>query len=89
MKINFDKLKNALKFPIVKKNKKSGFGKTSSIAYSKNNRSYIAGNLASDTNLLDITSEQAVLVLAIQSNDFQINKIITLVEEKNHQQVYI
>ena len=87
MKIDFDKLEDALRFAVVKKNKKSGFGKTSSIAYSKNNRNYTAGNLASDTNLLDITSEQAALVLAVLNNDFQINKIITLVEEKNHQQV--
>jgi len=87
MKIDFDKLKDVLRFAVVKKNKKSGFGKTSSVAYSKSNRNYTAGNLASDTNLLDITSEQAVLVLAVQNNDFQINKIITLVEGKNHQQV--
>jgi len=42
MKIDFDKLKDALRLAVVKKNKKSGFGKTSSIAYSKSNRNYTA-----------------------------------------------
>jgi len=87
MKIETNKLKKGLKFAVVKKNKKSGFGKTSTTAYSQSGKKYLAGNLASDTNLLDITSEQASLVLSIQNNDFKVNKVITMVEEVNPQQV--
>jgi len=87
MRINLAKLKKGLNFAVVKKNKKSGFGKTSTIAYSQGKKEYLAGNLASDTNLLDITSEQSSLVLAVQNNDFRIDKVITLVEEINPQQV--
>lgn len=87
MRINLAKLKKGLNFAVVKKNQKSGFGKTSTIAYSQGKREYLAGNLASDTNLLDITSEQSSLVLAVQNNDFKIDKVITLVEEINPQQV--
>lgn len=86
MKIDFDKLNNGLKLSIVKKKQKTGSFRTASIGYSQSGQSYLAGNISSDTNMHDITSEQAVLVLAVQNNDFQIDRLVTLVENPNPQQ---
>lgn len=87
MKINFDKLNNGLKLSIVKKKQKIGSQRTASMGYSRSGQNYLAGNISSDTNMHDITSEQAVLVLAVQNNDFQIDSVVTLVESPNPQQI--
>jgi len=88
MVIELDKLNKGLKFSIIKKKrKKSEQVKTASIAYSRTGQEYLAANIFSDSNLLSVSSEQVVLVLAVHHNDFQVNEIVTLVEEPNPQQL--
>lgn len=82
MDFEFNKLKKGLDLAVVKNKTKNGY-QTSSIAYSFSGKSYIAGNIASDTHLLDITSEQAALCLAIHNNDFKINRIVTMAKDCN------
>lgn len=41
---------------------------------------YIAGKVESDTNLLDISSEHAALLKAVQRQDFSISEVVTLTD---------
>jgi len=50
---------------------------TSSIAYSPNG-SYAAGSMASDTNSLNISSEQAALILSSLNTDYGVHTVVTL-----------
>lgn len=70
-------LRSALELCVLKA---KDMNRISSIAISKSGRHYVAGRIASDTKLLDISSEQAALALSAQSNDFKVYKIITLME---------
>lgn len=72
-----DMLQSALELCVLKA---KDINRISSIAISKSGKHYIAGRIASDTKLLDISSEQAVLTLSAQSNDFEVYKIVTLME---------
>lgn len=78
----FEILKNKLALSIDNK-RKDGYGKSVSIAISSSGHTYIAGNITSDTNLLDISSEQTALLLSIQSSDFGVQEIVTLVERSD------
>lgn len=56
---------------------------TVSISYSDDS-SYLAGSIASDTNSLNVSSEQASLILSILNKDYKVKKIVTLTNsEKN------
>jgi hypothetical protein len=61
----------ALAFPlsILKRKRKAGEGNSVSIAISKSGERYIGGKVESDTNLLDISSEQTALLYAAQAKD--------------------
>src|SRR4051812_14472602 len=69
-----DTLKKTLSLCIEKK---EGEG-TSSIAYGKNTF-YASGSLASDTNSLNVTSEQAALIISSLNKDYTIHTVVTLV----------
>ncbi len=85
MENDLKRLQNGLKLSIVKK--KGEQSRTSSIAYSRTGKKYLSANITSDTNLLYISSEQAALVLAVHNNDFEVNRVVTMAEELNPQQV--
>lgn len=74
---DFEYLKSALDLCVLKS---KDVNRISSIAYSHSGQHYIAGKIASDTKLLDIASEQGVLALCAQQNDFGVYKIVTLME---------
>lgn len=82
MNFELEHLKKTLDLSIIKGGKDN---RTSSIVYSKNGESYCGAYISSDTNLLSISSEQVALMRAIQNNNFEIEKVVTLVEksEKN------
>lgn len=67
---------------MVKKSRQDGFGNTITAAISKSGALYIGGKIESDTNLLDITSEQSAIVKAVQNKDYAIRHIVTLSELK-------
>ena len=70
-----DILKNALSLSVEKDLTEA----TASIAYSLS-KAYIASSIASDTNFLSISSEQASLALSVLQNDYTVNSVVTLVE---------
>ena len=70
-----DILKKALAISIEKDSTEA----TASIAYSPYS-AYIAPSIASDTNFLSISSEQASLSLSVLQNDYAVNSIVTLVD---------
>lgn len=82
--IELDELKNALEFSILRKDHNK---RTASIAYSLSGNTYKAGAVESDTKLLNISPEQLVLAFASESNDFKINKIVTLVEKPSEKEL--
>lgn len=75
-----DVLQSALALCILKT---KDINRISSVAISKSGKYYAAGKIASDTKLLDISSEQAALSLSVQHNDFGVYKVITLIENPN------
>lgn len=75
---DFEHLTSALDLCVLKSKDTQ---RVSSIAYSRSGLCYIAGKIASDTKLLDVTSEQGALALSIQHNDFGVYKVVTLVED--------
>ena len=85
MENELERLKIGLELSLSKKTRKDGNKVSSSIAYSESDRSYLAGSLASDTNLLDFSSEQAALIVASHNNDFKINQVVTLFIDETHQ----
>ena len=70
-----DILKKALSISIEKDSTEA----TASIAYSPYS-AYIAPSIASDTNFLSISSEQASLSLSVLQNDYAVNSIVTLAD---------
>lgn len=76
--IELEELKNTLRLSILRKDHSK---RTASMAYSLSGNKYKAGVVESDTKLLNISSEQLTLAFAAQSNDYKINKIVTLVED--------
>ena len=72
---NLDKLKEYLNKSVVKKGRK-----TASVAKSESGASYFGAYVSSDTNLLDISSEQVALMRSVQNNDFGIRNIVTITE---------
>lgn len=77
MENEIKRLKRGLPLSIVKKDSDK---RTSSIAYSRSGQSYLGSYIGSDTHLLDIPSEQVALLLSVQSNDFGVEKIVTMIE---------
>ncbi|MFA6551874.1 MAG: ASCH domain-containing protein [Candidatus Paceibacterota bacterium] len=73
-----DKLKETLKLSIVSKLDNP---RSASIAYSKSGQIYAAGSVDSDTHLLNISSEQAVLALSASANDYEVYKIESVYEK--------
>jgi len=59
----------------------NGWPNSSSVAVTGSS-AYFSGYFESQTHLLDISSEQGAIVLAVSSKDPKIEKIITLVEKK-------
>ncbi|MGI9027474.1 MAG: hypothetical protein ACR2FM_01360 [Candidatus Saccharimonadales bacterium] len=54
--------------------------RTATTAYSVSGKHYLAGYVESDTHLLYTSSEQVALMLATQSSDYQINRLVTIQE---------
>ena len=75
-------LRASLAFSVIKKSRKHADPNSVSCAISRSGQYYIGGKIESDTNLLDISSEQAALLKAVQQNDFDIWKVITLVDDE-------
>ena len=63
--------------------KRPSTSRSSSMAISKSDREYFASNVNTETHLLDTTSEQNALVLAVLNQDYRIHKIVTLLEDPN------
>ena len=59
----------------------NGWANSSSVAVTQGS-AYFSGYFESQTHLLDISSEQGAIVLAVSNKDPKIEKIITLVEKK-------
>ncbi|MFW6286192.1 MAG: hypothetical protein ACOC16_03655 [Nanoarchaeota archaeon] len=74
----FNKLKLSLKKSWLKKNDTSF--NSSSVAITQNSNYYYSGILESKTHLLDISSEQSSLVLAVSNKDPKVKEIITLLD---------
>lgn len=70
-------LKETLNKSLSKKNK------SASIAHSKSSETYTAGSVESDTHLLNYSSEQVALMLSTLSNDYKVNKVVTLFESED------
>ena len=73
-------LHEALFLSVTKKARTDGNGNAASVAISKSGKSYFGGKAESDTNLLDVTSEQTALLIAVQHRDFQIVEVATLID---------
>ncbi len=71
----YDTLKKALTLSVTKK---PASPRSASIAVSKSGKIYRAGLV--ETHLLNISSEQTCLALSVLSNDFKVNKIVSLYE---------
>ncbi len=70
-------LSENLNLSVSKKNSRQ---RSVSLAQSESGAHYLAGSIDSDTKLLGISSEQAVLGLATLAQDYKIHQIITLRE---------
>ncbi len=75
-------LKDGLPLAVVKK-VIGGANRTSSVCYSKSGRKYRGANIDSDTNLLNISSEQSALLLAVSHSDYEVEEMVTLVEKSD------
>ncbi|MEK6947950.1 MAG: hypothetical protein AABX19_01785 [Nanoarchaeota archaeon] len=58
--------------------------KSVSIAFSSSGKHYISGKIESFSHLLNIGPENGALSLAVQNNDFGVNKIVTMTESLEH-----
>ncbi len=81
MKNEINKLRKNLDLCIGNREKTT---RSVSIAYSHSGKSYIAGNIETQTHLLNYSSEQNVLMLSILNNDDKVYKIITMVETTDY-----
>ena len=70
------KLKEWMDKSVLKKGPRAA-----SVAKSESGKFYFGAYIGSDTNLLDITSEQVALLRSAQNNDFGIEEIISMTEE--------
>lgn len=55
-------------------------GNSASVALSESGLKYWGGKVESDTNLLDIASEQSALLLAMQYGDFGVREVVSLTD---------
>jgi cytidine deaminase len=80
---DLEKLKEHQHLTITKKGKEQ----TGSVSFvvTESGKEYFAGSVASDTHLLDFTSEQVVLSCAKNRNDLMAKKVVTLLGEENSQ----
>jgi cytidine deaminase len=60
-----------------------GGNRSSSVAYSKSGKKYRGASVGSDTNLLNVSSEQSALLMAVAHSDYNVEKIVTLVEKND------
>ncbi|MFA5841459.1 MAG: cytidine deaminase [Candidatus Paceibacterota bacterium] len=74
-------LKDGLALAVAKKTVVGVGSRTSTVAYSKSGRKYRGANIDSDTNLLNISSEQSALLLAVAHSDYLVEEVVTLVEK--------
>jgi cytidine deaminase len=74
-----EKLKSGLDLCILKPADKE---RTSSIAITRSGREYVGALIGSDTNLMNISSEQVALAMSTSSSDFPVREIITMVENE-------
>lgn len=79
-----NKLRGALSLSVTKK---AHGERTASVALSDSGSFYYAGLVESDTNTFNITSEQVALTLSVIGNDYQVSKIITMVEAPTSQNI--
>lgn len=77
-----EKLKKSLDLCVTKKDHNE---RTSSVSISKSGNHYYGGLIESDTNTFNISSEQVCLVLSTISNDYRVEKIITMLETPTSQ----
>jgi cytidine deaminase len=75
-----DDVRDRLPFSVLKSSRNDRGFNTSSVALSKSGHSYFGGKVESDSNLLDITSEQSALLLAAQHGDFNITEVVTFAD---------
>lgn len=61
---------------------KSSRARSATHIYSQAGHTYKGASVCSDSSVFDVTSEHAALVQVLQHNDFDIEKVITLTEEK-------
>lgn len=74
-------LKDGLLLAVTKKIVVDGGSRTSSVCYSKSGQKYRGANVDSDTHLLNISSEQVALLLAVSQHDYLIKEIVTMTEK--------
>lgn len=74
-------LTEGLNLAVTKKVVPGGANRLASVGYSRSGRKYRGANVDSDTNLLNITSEQAVVALAAAHQDYALKEIVTLTEK--------
>lgn len=75
-------LKKALLLSVQKNSSREKDENTATCITSSSGHSYFSGKIESDNHLLDISSEQAALIQAVHHNDFNIEHVITLVENE-------
>lgn len=80
MKSALGALQRGLRFSVIKKSRKDGGGNFSSLALSESGKRFIGSTFHSDTNLLDIPSEQAALMRSTHVGDYEVTEVITLSE---------
>lgn len=76
-------LKERLSFSVLKASKNDPGYNTASVAIGKDDSMHFGGRVESDSNVLDITSEQTALLLAAQRGNFSINRVMTLAESES------
>lgn len=69
-------LQKTLKLAVIKKPGEA----SGTIAISKSGHKYSAGSLASDTNFLNISSEQSALALSTLNQDYGVTKLVSIAE---------
>jgi cytidine deaminase len=78
-----EKLRSRMSLVIAKKGKeKTG---SVSLARTKNGAEFFGGSVASDSHLLDVTSEQVALSMAKNRNDLFVEQVVTVLDTENTQ----
>jgi cytidine deaminase len=73
------KLKEGLELCVLKAADKE---RSSSLAISKSGNQYLGALIGSDTNLMNVSSEQVALSISTASSDFPVTEIISMVESE-------